>query len=734
MVVFDIKTKLILIIYIMSMLMLSDIYCQTNNNKLNIVSGLESIFSYQAVLRDKNGMVLANTDVQITISIHQKTDDGVILFKENHSVVTNKFGLIDIHIGEGNTENNINSIDWSEGPYFIRVELNGKLLGITKIMAVPMAVYAGITKKFIKGDYNNLINKLDTKKMITEKEVYNMMSMIPVSEKHPEGSLEGQVYYNAKTNTVFSFDGSIWKPIEASSGGIFSKLFSDLLAESSNAGGNKVSDLKDPEDDQDATTKKYVDDKIAFSSSATYISNTEPESPTLGFVYMNNIDKKLYYWNGTSWIPVGMNGQLFWNMLVINSSAGGHFIRDLVDPVDEKDVANKRYTDNAISGIDNSTPTGDALPANSGIGDIFYKTTEKLLYYFDGINWIKMGGNTTLLSTLLSENSSADNNRISNIGAHTDQLDAVRKIDVDNRISSASQSILISSDVPTDPLLGEIYFNTTDKGLYYYNGNDWVKLNSESLYLSKMLDSDNSAGLNKISSLGNPVNDSDAANKKYVETKINSVTPTTTSGTNLPENGESGELFFNTTENKLYYYNSNEWLPVDSNSSQLLSTILKSNNSAGGTRIINVGDPVDNQDAMTKGYVDALKSGTQVFFKEKTFTIGFDGNWNNEMVPLWRTPADKTISITEVKAYAVGSANAQLKFNLEVRPVDKLSNSGTVMFSNKLANSEGNKIRSFQSGSNINITAKSHIVLTTTTDVNLVGSVNSLKVTVYYQE
>jgi hypothetical protein len=727
--------RTLFVMYLLFVLLTVCAYSQTKvNNKAIKSSGLESVFSYQAVLRDNQGMVMANTDVAITIYIRKKTSDGEVLYTENHNVKTNKFGLIDILIGNANEGDGIDNIDWSDGPYFIEVAVGGRTLGTSKILSVPIAVYAAVARKFIKGDYNNLLNPLDLKTFVTKPDVENMMAKIPVSEQSPEGSLIGQVYYNTNTGTVFSFDGSVWKPIEASSGDIFSKQFSELLSENSSAGNNKISELSVPEDAQDAATKKYVDDKVAFSSSATYISNTEPESPSLGFVYMNSIDNRLYYWNGTEWLPVGMSGQIFKNMLVVSSSAGDHYIKDLPNPVDDNDAANKRYTDNAISAIDNSTPVGSAPPQDPGIGDIYYKTTDKLLYYFDGTDWVKMGGSTVLLSSLLSDNSDAQTNKISNLGAPSEVNDAVRKTDVDNTISSAPQEMETSDTHPDDALLGEIYFNTTERSLYYYNGTDWVKLNSESLIFGDIIANDNDAGGNKITSLADPVDDNDAANVGYVNTKIDGTTATTASGNVLPDSGLSGELFFNTSDNKLYYYNSEQWLPIESNSSLLLSTILGNSNSAGGNRITGVANPNRNQDAINKGYVDALKGGTQVYFKEKVFTVGFDGNWNNEMIHLWRTAHDKTISITEVRAYAIGQSNAQVNFSMEIRANNQLGSAGTKIFTDQSATSEGNKIRSFNSGSNINIPMKSHIVFVTGADAGVVETVNSIKIVVYYQE
>ena len=101
-------------------------------------------FSYPAVIRDANGLLVENKPVSIKISILSGTANGVAIFQEEHTETTNANGLITIAIGSKVAFN----IDWSKGPFFIKTELkksgeaNFVDYGTTQMLSVPYALYA----------------------------------------------------------------------------------------------------------------------------------------------------------------------------------------------------------------------------------------------------------------------------------------------------------------------------------------------------------------------------------------------------------------------------------------------------------------------------------------------------------------------------------------------------------------------------------------------------------------
>ena len=97
-------------------------------------------FNYQAIVRDYEGNIKSNTGVQFIFNI--QTANGVSVYSEIHTVITNKYGLIDLVIGKGITSEDFSNINWSSTTYMLNVTLDGVDLGATQLMSVPYALYA----------------------------------------------------------------------------------------------------------------------------------------------------------------------------------------------------------------------------------------------------------------------------------------------------------------------------------------------------------------------------------------------------------------------------------------------------------------------------------------------------------------------------------------------------------------------------------------------------------------
>ena len=105
--------------------------------------------SYQAIVRNSNGNLVQNGSISIKIGILQYSTNGEAVFTETHSATTNNNGLISIEIGSGIPETgNFKSIKWSDGPFFIKTEIditggnNFNIISISQILSVPYALYA----------------------------------------------------------------------------------------------------------------------------------------------------------------------------------------------------------------------------------------------------------------------------------------------------------------------------------------------------------------------------------------------------------------------------------------------------------------------------------------------------------------------------------------------------------------------------------------------------------------
>ncbi len=102
--------------------------------------------TFQSVVRDNNGKPV-NGLIRARITLLQGSETGTIVFQETHyDVPTNVNGLATLQIGDGsNTQGSLSAIDWSQSPYFIRVEIdptggpNFSINTVSKMQSVPYA-------------------------------------------------------------------------------------------------------------------------------------------------------------------------------------------------------------------------------------------------------------------------------------------------------------------------------------------------------------------------------------------------------------------------------------------------------------------------------------------------------------------------------------------------------------------------------------------------------------------
>lgn len=122
--------------------------------------------TFQAVIRDAGNALVTNSTVGMQFSILQSTATGSAVYIETHSVATNANGLATVEIGLGNVvTGSFSSIDWANGPYFIKTETDPTggtaytISGTTQFLSVPYALYAKKAGNSFSGNYNDLTNQ-----------------------------------------------------------------------------------------------------------------------------------------------------------------------------------------------------------------------------------------------------------------------------------------------------------------------------------------------------------------------------------------------------------------------------------------------------------------------------------------------------------------------------------------------------------------------------------------------
>ncbi len=118
----------------------------------NLWAGVPQGFSFQAVVRNAQGeLVQNNANVSVKVSIlKDAADDSSAVYAETATATTNANGLLSLQIGAGTpVEGSFEKIDWAQGPFFIKTEIdidggeNYSISSVQQLLSVPFAMVAG---------------------------------------------------------------------------------------------------------------------------------------------------------------------------------------------------------------------------------------------------------------------------------------------------------------------------------------------------------------------------------------------------------------------------------------------------------------------------------------------------------------------------------------------------------------------------------------------------------------
>lgn len=110
-------------------------------------SQMPKAFSYQAVVRDNAGKVVADKEVGVKIEILKgSAESGEVVYSETLTPTSTKTGTVNMMIGNGDADR-FAAIEWGGNAHFLRISLSldggeYKVVSTTQMLPVPYALYA----------------------------------------------------------------------------------------------------------------------------------------------------------------------------------------------------------------------------------------------------------------------------------------------------------------------------------------------------------------------------------------------------------------------------------------------------------------------------------------------------------------------------------------------------------------------------------------------------------------
>ena len=246
--------------------------------------------SYQAVIRDASNKLVTEQEIGMQISILQGTAGGSPVYVETQTPTTNANGLVSIEIGTGTTSDDFSTINWANGPYFIKTETdpaggtNYSITGTSQLLSVPYALHAKTAETVTDGitETDPVFGAWDksTGISVTESQISDLGNYIE-TETDPAVAANFD-FTDAANGDLLQFNGTKWVKVTP----------------------DYISDYTVTETDVTAHQAALSVTESQITDLKSYLTAESDPAVAANFDFTDAANGDLLQFNGTKWVKV----------------------------------------------------------------------------------------------------------------------------------------------------------------------------------------------------------------------------------------------------------------------------------------------------------------------------------------------------------------------------------------------------------------------------------------------
>ena len=311
--------------------------------------------SYQAVVRDGSNNLVTSSAVGMQLSILQGSASGTAVYVETQTPTSNANGLVSLEIGSGTVvSGTFATIDWSNGPYFIKTETDPtggtsySITGTSQLLSVPFALHAKTAETVTGGITENdpVFGAWDksTGISITESQISDLQSYLT---SEVDGSVTNEIELPTSGNAgdMAYWNGTAWVTVAATTNeGATLQMIGGVPTW---IGGTPPT----PNVTNSITGKTWMDRNLGASQVAT--------SSTDAAAYGD-----LYQWGRAADGHESRTSGTTSTLATSDTPGHGNFITNGSSPYDWRNPQNDNLWQ-GVSGTNNPCPSGYRLPTEA---------------------------------------------------------------------------------------------------------------------------------------------------------------------------------------------------------------------------------------------------------------------------------------------------------------------------------------------------------------------------------